>query len=249
MTALPSAPPGRVLDRAGSIWSPQCAPHHLIYAATGAGKSTLIKRLAGLRPDARLLLVEPKRQPDPVYEGFAQPVTEISPRFGGGGEGGGPCGRWFRLVGTPDRGATERRFRAALETVANEGHTLLVLDDTKEICKQLGLRDLVESILNLGRSQNICAVLSTTEISYVAGRSQGAMIWVGFTGKSLPAAKAGAELLGWRGRELQDLVGTLPRYTWIYSDGEAGSAGPVLTRTAAPAVAYEPLTLIARMLE
>jgi len=228
MTAIPAVGLGRVLERVDAIWSPELAPHHLVYAATGGGKSTLIKRLAARRQYARLLLIEPKRQPDPVYDGFARPVAAIGPMFGRDGEGGGPCGRWFRLTGTPDRDDTARRIAAALEIVANEGCTLLVLDDTKEICKQLGLRDLVESILNLGRSANICAVLSTTETAYVAGRSQGAMTWVGYTGGNLPAARAGAELLGWRGRERQDTCAGIARHSWIYQDQEAGSAGPCL---------------------
>lgn len=228
MTAIPMAGLARVLDRVEAIWSPELAAHHLLYGVTGSGKSTLIRQVAARRPYARLLLVEPKRQPDPVYEGFAEPVTTVSPMFGRDGEGGGPFGRWFRLIGTPDRPDTGRRIGAALEIVANEGHTVLVLDDVKEICKQLGLRDLVESLLNLGRSNNTCAILSTTETSYVAGRSQGAMTWVGHTGGNLPAARAGAELLGWRGRELQDICAGIGRHSWIYQDQEAGSAGPCL---------------------
>lgn len=234
MTGLPRADLGRVLDRVAAIWSPRAAPHHLIYGASGAGKSTLIRQLAARREYARLLLIEPKRQPDPVYEGFAAPVMTIAPRFGSDGEGGGPYGRWFRLTGAPDREDTRRRIGAALEIVANEGRTLLVLDDVKEICKQLGLRDLVESILNLGRSAGICAVLSTTETAYVAGRSQGAMIWVGYTGGGLAAARAGAELLGWRGAARQDECARTGRYEWIYQDHENGEAGPVLVTARQP---------------
>jgi hypothetical protein len=236
MPALPAASLGRVLERVGAVWSPQAAPHHLVYAATGAGKSTLIKALLGLAGAERVLLVEPKRGADPVYEGppgdphrWGRPVTGLRPMFGYDGEpGGGPAGLWYRLTGSPDRGDTARRFGAALEIVANEGHTILVLDDVKEVCKQLRLTEAVESILNLGRSAGICAILSTTETSYVSGRSQGAMTWVGYTGGSLDAAKAGAGLLGWRGRDRQDVCASMPRYGWVYQDHETGAAGPVL---------------------
>jgi hypothetical protein len=97
--------------------------------------------------------------------------------FGYDGEpGGGPAGLWYRLTGSPDRGDTARRFGAALEIVANEGHTILVLDEVKDICKQLRLTEAVESILNLGRSAGICAILSTTETSYKLD-STGDIIW------------------------------------------------------------------------
>jgi hypothetical protein len=233
---LPEASLDRVLRRVDAIWGPDAAPHHLVYAATGAGKSTLIKALLNLCRYSRVLLLEPKRNADPVYAGppddphrWGKPVTDITPRFGFEGErGGGPGRMRYRLIGSPDRDDTARRFGAALDIVANEGHCVLLLDDVKEICKQLKLGDRVESILNLGRSSGICAVLSTTETSYVAGRSQGSMVWVGYTGGSLPAAKAGADLLGWRGRERQDVCAGLGRHSWVYQDHEDGSAGPVL---------------------
>jgi hypothetical protein len=236
LNGLRSAPLARVLERVDSIWSPACAPHHLLLGGTGAGKSTRIKDLLGLARDERVLLIEPKRGPDVVYEGppgdpfrWGKPVSAITQMFGYDGEpGGGPAGLWYRLTGNPDRTDTARRFAAALDIVANEGHVVLIFDDVKEICRQLRLTEQVESILNLGRSAGICAVLATTEVSYVAGRSQGAMVWVGFTGGGLDAAKAAAGLLGWRGRERQDVCASMPRYGWIYQDHESGGAGPVL---------------------
>ncbi len=233
---LPAVNLGRALRRVSAVWGPDAAPHHLIYASTGAGKSTLIKALLSLCGHERVLLLEPKRNADPAYQGpvgdpwqYGRPVTTISPMFGYQGEpGGGPAGLWYRLLGEPDRDATAARFAAALDIVANEGCTVLVLDDVKEVCKQLKLGDRVESILNLGRSAGICAILSTTETSYVAGRSQGSMTWAGFTGGSLDAAKAAAGLLGWRGRERQDYCAAVGRHSWIYQDHEAGAAGAVL---------------------
>jgi energy-coupling factor transporter ATP-binding protein EcfA2 len=238
MMQLPEAALDRVLRRVDAVWGPDAAPHHLVYAATGAGKSTLIKALLGLCSHARVLVLEPKRNADAAYLGpaddphrWGKPVERIEPRFGFDGEpGGGPAGMWYRIQGSPNRDDTAKRFGDALDIVANEGCTVLVLDDTKEICKQLKLNDRVESLLNLGRSAGILAVLATTETAYVAGRSQGSMTWVGYTGGNLPAAKAGAELLGWRGRERQDYTASLPRHSWVFSETETGSAGPVLVK-------------------
>lgn len=234
--SLPTTTLGRALQRVSAIWGPEQAPHALIYAATGAGKSTLIKSLLSLNEYERVVLVEPKRQADVAYEGppedpwrWGRPVERITARFGYAGErGGGPRDMWYRILGSPDRADTAKRFGDALDIVANEGSTLLILDDVKECSKTLGLADQIGPMLNLGRSAGLLAVLATTETSYVAGRSQGAMVFTGYVGGSLPAAKAAADLHGFRGREKQDLCGQVRRHHWLYQDLEEGSAGPVL---------------------
>jgi len=144
-----------------------------------------------------------------------------------GNVGGGPCRMWYRLTGGPDRADTARRFAAALAIVTAEGHTVLILDDVRETCRQLHLAESVDSVMNLGRSANVCAILSATETSYVAGRSQGGMVWVGHT-TGLNAAKTGAELLGWRGRERQDICASVAPHQWIFSEDQPGSAGPCI---------------------
>jgi energy-coupling factor transporter ATP-binding protein EcfA2 len=235
---LPEATLERVLRRVDAIWAPDAAPHHLIYGQTGSGKTTLIKALLDLCPYSRTLVLDPKPHADPVWDGpagdphrWGKPVTRIAPMFGYDGEpGGGPFRMRYRLVGSPDRADTARRFADALDTVAAEGHTVLVLDDVRETCRQLRLADHVDSCLNIGRSGKVLTILATTETSYVSGRSQAALTWVGYTGGNLPAAKAGAELLGWRGREKQDYIAAIPRHSWVFNETEADSAGAVLVR-------------------
>jgi hypothetical protein len=238
VTDLPSVPLARVLQRVDAIWAPHDAPHHLIYGMSGSGKTTLIKGLLGLCDTERVLVIDPKPAADPVWDGqdgdphpWGKPVTTITPMFGYDGEaGGGPRKMWYRLTGGPDRADTARRFAAALGIVAAEGHTVLVLDDVRETCRQLGLALGVDSVMNLGRSANVCAILSATETGYVSGRSQGGMVWVGHT-TGLNAAKAGAELLGWRGRERQDTCAAIAPHQWIFSEDQPGSAGPcIVTR-------------------
>lgn len=235
MTSLPEVPLDRVLARVDALWHPQNAAHHLVYGQTGAGKTTLVKALLGLCPYSRALILDPKPKADPVWDDadgdggqWGKLVTSVAPMFGSGREGGGPAGLWFRLAGTPDRAETARRFAEALGTVAAEGHCVLVLDDVREICRQLRLAENVDSVMNLGRSASILAVLCATETSWVTGRNQGAMTWVGHT-SGLDAAKEGAKLLGWRGRERQDMCAAIEPHAWIYSDSQPGNAGPCIT--------------------
>jgi len=243
VTTLPNVPLDRVLRRADAIWSAAAAPHHLIYGMSGSGKTTLIKAILGLCPLERVLIIDPKPTADPAWDGppddphrWGRAVTTVQPRFFHQGEpGGGPQGTWYRITGSPDRGDTAARFAAALATVTAEGHCVLVLDDVRETCRQLRLAQSVDSVMNLGRSANVCAILSATETGYVSGRSQGGIVWVGHT-TGLPAAKAGAELLGWRGREGQDTCAGIAPHRWIFSEDQPGHAGacmvtPDISRT------------------
>jgi hypothetical protein len=231
--ALAQVALGRALRRVASVWHPAGAAHHILYGMTGSGKSTLVKSLLGLC-GGRVLILDPKPHPDPVWDGpagdphqWGRPVTSIGPMFGADREGGGPLGLWFRLTGTPDRGETARRFGEALAIVAAEGHCVLVLDDVREITRQLRLAERVDSVMNLGRSANVLAILSATETGYVSGRAQAAMTWVGHT-SGLDAAKAGAGLLGHSGRAWWQTTAAVAPHEWIYADSQPGNAGPAL---------------------
>jgi hypothetical protein len=233
---LPQAPLQRVLARSAAIWGPDAAPHHLVYGQTGSGKTTLIKALINLCGAERVLILDPKPHPDPVWDGddgphqWGTPVMHVRPMFGYDGDpGGGPLRMWYRLTGSPDRPDTARRFAAALDTIAAEGHCVLVLDDVREICRQLRLAEHVDSVMNLGRSASVLAILAATETGYVSGRTQAGMTWVGAT-TGLDAAKAGAALLGKSGRPWYELTGSVEPRTWIYADSQPGTAGPVLAR-------------------
>ena len=235
MTTLATVPLERVLQRVAAIWGPDAAPHHLVYGQTGSGKTTLIKALLALCPYERALILDPKPHPDPVWDGpdgdphqWGRPITRLDPMFTyPDRDGGGPYRRWYRLTGSPDRDDTERRFGQALDTVAAEGHCVLVLDDVREMCRQLHLAERIDSVMNLGRSASVLVVLAATETSYVSGRAQAGMTWVGST-TGLDAAKAGAALLGHSGKEWTQLAGSVEPRQWIYADSQPDNPAPVL---------------------
>jgi hypothetical protein len=231
MTPLPAVTMPRVLARVNAVWDARTAPHHVVYGRTGVGKTTLVRQLLTLRAAERVLVIDPKPNTDPswpVTPADPRPVTAVAPMFGYAGEpGAGPGGRWYRLTGSPDRADTTRRIGRALEVVAAEGHCVLVLDDVREICRQLQLAASVDSIMSLGRSAGLSVILSATEASYVQGRGQAAFAWIGAT-SGLPAAKDGAALLGHSGRGWYETTQAVEPRQWIYADNEPGSAGPCI---------------------
>jgi energy-coupling factor transporter ATP-binding protein EcfA2 len=237
MTTLPEVPLKRALRRVESIWSPEQAPHMLVFGQTGSGKTTLMKSLLGLCEQERALILDPKPAADAVWDGtsgdpyrWGRPVTQVDPVFGYKGEpGGGPHRMWYRLVGSPNRADTARRFGDALDIVAAEGHVVLVCDDVREICRQLKLAERVDSVLNLARSNSTLVILAATETGWVSGKAQAGMTWVGAT-SGLDAAKAGAALIGKSGRQWYELTGAIEPHQWIYADSQSGTAGPVLVR-------------------
>lgn len=232
---LPIVPRSRALARVDAIWGPDGAPHHFVFGQTGSGKTTLIKSILDLCPKSRTLTLDPKPHADAVWDGptddpnrYGLPITQLQPRFGfQTEEGGGPWNMRYRLTGSPDRADTARRFGKALEIIAAEGNCILVLDDVRETCRQLRLTEHVDSVMNLGRSANVLVILGATETSYVSGRAQAGMLWIGAT-TGLDAAKAGAAMLGKSGRAWYEITGSVEPHQWIYSDSQPGNAGPVL---------------------
>ena len=99
---LPEASLDRVLCRVAAIWHRAIAAHQIIFGQAGSGKTTLIKSLLGLCPHERVLTLDPKPHPDPVWDGppgdpdaWGKPVAAVAPMFGAGQEGGDPYKRWL----------------------------------------------------------------------------------------------------------------------------------------------------------
>lgn len=233
---LPHASLERVLSRIKLIWKPGRAPHILLLGQTGCGKSTVVQELLGLHSYERDIVLDPKPTEDHIWDGPADdprrwggPITHIPPMLGYGDQepGGGPCGMRWRLLGSPDRDDTAQRFGAALATITAEGHYRVVLEDYRELCWQLGLLKQVNSLLSLGRSSNLCTVVTATETGWATGRSQAGIVLVGAT-SGLEAAKAGAALLGKSGRAWWEITAAIEAHQWIYHDNQPGNAGPVL---------------------
>lgn len=221
---IPEIPIPIVQSRVNRLWRPDTAAHHLILAMNGAGKTRLITdTLLPLAERERVLILDVKGN-DPSWAGVAREVRDIRPGFGTAREGGGPAGLWFRLV--LDRANlvdARERCRAALDVVADEGHTVLVIDETRAVADdaELAARALVERIVLTGRSGNTSVILASQDTTWLptSVRSQWAFGWVGAL-RDDAVRRDAARILGLPPREAVPTLRRVRKRQWLYVDEE-----------------------------
>ena len=235
VTTLPAVSLDRVLKRVSAIWGPDQAAHHVLYGQTGSGKSTLVKGLLTLCKFERVLICDPKSSNDPVW-------SDPDPL---------PVGQ----AGPADRRAVRLRRRArrrALPHVVQADRVPRPPRHRPPVRRCPGdRRGRGEHHFDFGRYQGnlppaaagragrlgvVPRQVGQRSVGLVGhrkllGRRTAAvrhdLFQAGHT-SGLPAAKAAAELLSWRGRDLQDLAGSVRPHQWIYQDQQQGSAGACL---------------------
>lgn len=229
---IPKIDAARVMGRVARLWDGENCAHHVVNGATGTGKSTLITR--GILPLAereRQLIFDVKGD-DPVWGSYpALPVERITPGFGSAGEGGGPDGRWFRLVlDMTDLAAAKRIAREALEIVQDEGNCVAVLDETRRMTdtEELNLGQPIETMLMGGRSRHLSVIttLTATEWTKPSIRNQWSFAYTGAL-RDDEVRKRWLKILGLPYSEKAgylDALRTIPRRTWLYRDTEDNGA-------------------------
>lgn len=228
--AVPTVPFATVARRVDRLWDPFALnPHHAVFGTTGSGKSYLIRHgILALRPHARTLIVDVKADRDQTWQGYGQPVTELPPGFEG--EGDGPAGMRYRLI--VDRADAKRQVRRALEQVRDEGHCVVVIDESRSVTEreQIGLGSLVENLILEGRGLGITVIMGAQSSTWAVSalKDQPAALWVGRM-RNAKQARALAEIAGY-GRELDPVIraGIPPRH-WLYAD--AWETDPILAIT------------------
>lgn len=227
---VPTVPFVTVAARVDRLWDPFALnPHHAVFGTTGSGKSHLIRHgILALRPYARTLIIDVKANRDQTWQGYGQPVTELPPAFAG--EGDGPAGMRYRLI--VDRTDAKRQVRRALEQIREEGHCIVVIDESRSVTEreQIGLGSLVENLVLEGRGLGITVIVGAQSSAWAvtALKDQPAALWVGRQRNS-KQARSLAEIAGY-GRELDPVIrsGIPPRH-WLYAD--AWEENPVLAIT------------------
>lgn len=114
----------------------------------------------------RVLIIDAKGD-DPVWERYGLPVGEIpaDPASGSARD------FWYRLVADRDPKTARAQIARALDTVAAEGHFVVVVDEVRALTDTrppaLGLRAELDQISVLGGSRNISLIAGTQETQWM----------------------------------------------------------------------------------
>lgn len=194
-------------------------PHHVLFGATGSGKSHLIRH--GILPVyalARVVVIDAKGGRDSVWDGWGTPVDELPERFGD--RATDATGLYFRLIVSLRTDAKDQILRA-LEQVRDEGHCVLVLDETRTITEArkpgYGLGPMVDSILSTSRSSGITVISGSQSTAWAtsAVKDQAGTVWCGKM-TYVPQAKELANVTG--DPALWKEIGQTRDQDWLYSD-------------------------------
>lgn len=239
---VPDVPWERVAGRVHRTWDPDTAPHHIIWAITRAGKTHLITRgILPLCAYSRVLIIDVKGGTDAAWNGYGHPVRTLPREFSmGGGEPGGPggpLGMWYRLEADETDPTAKGRVRDALEQVQDEGHCVVIADETRALTDAegtgFGAKAIVEALLIRGGSRNVSLVLASQSTAYASSsvKDQGAFLWVGAT-RDTAGQERIAKTLG-QPASFAATLRTIRKRQFLYSDNEG--AAPMLAFTEVPA--------------
>jgi len=143
---------------------------------------------------------------------------------------------WYRLVADETDPASKGRVRAALEQIQDEGHCVVIADETRALTDgdgtNMGAKALVEALLIRGGSRNISLVLASQSSSYATSsvKDQGAFVWVGAT-RDTAGQERIAQILG-QPKSFAATLRSIPKRTFLYSDAE--DAQPIIGFTSVP---------------
>lgn len=227
--AIPTVPFPLVAQRMARLWDPsQRGPHVAVFGVSGAGKSHLIRYgLLPIRRDARTVIIDAKSDRDSVWTGCGEPISELPPAFHGAGDG--PQRARYRLV--LDRSDAKRQIRRALEQIRDEGHCLVIIDESRSLTERegLGLGALVENLILEGRGLGITMILGAQSTAWAVSalKDQPTTTFVGLVG-GMDQARELSKIVG-SGTELAQTIRGIPGRTWLYSDRWEGE--PLLGMT------------------
>jgi hypothetical protein len=223
---VPIIPFGQVQGRMARLWDPfERNPQIAVYGITGSGKSHLIRYgILPLRQYSRTVVIDVKDDRDSVWLGFGEPVTELPPAFFGSDD----FSRWRVIV---DRRNAHAQIRRVLEQIRDEGHSVVVIDETRSITEreQVGLGSVVENLITEGRGIGVSMIMGAQSTAWAVSalKDQPAVMFVG-QASGTDQAMALAKLAGY-GRELAATIGTIPARRFLYRDKWEGPAMLALT--------------------
>jgi|SRR5579884_1674875 len=234
--------PRRIPWRQHRAWLDQhwhAGQHVSIVAATGGGKSYLIRH--GLLPlwrQYRTLLIDVKGD-DATYAGYGVPVTRI-PEAELSREGPRPAGqgeRLYRLIvpefeyqpGRPDRVGLRKAQEVAgraIDQAYKSGLWVVVLDEARAVVDSpqsfgLGLRGLVENIWQRGRSRGVTLIAATQQPLWMPSSfyTQPSLIYLS---RMLEPPTEHFREVGGNSRVIREVVTRLERYEFLVIERDSG---------------------------
>jgi hypothetical protein len=216
------------------LWDPfERNPHIAVFGISGSGKSWLIRYgILPLRAYTRTVLIDVKDDRDSTWEGYGHPVTELPAAFfkTGNGDSERPC-TWRVIV---DRSNAQAQLRRIFDQIRNEGHCLLVIDESRSITEreQMGLGSVVENLILEGRGLGITVIMGAQSSAWAVAslKDQAACLLIGQTSDQDQALKL-AKIAGY-GRNLSPVIEQIPARQWLYRDKWEGAS--ILALTDAP---------------
>lgn len=218
MLDIPTIDFRRVQTRIDNTWDPnERNPHFIVISKTGTGKSFLIRHgILPLRPLARTVVIDVKGIHNQTWRGYGTTVTELSPAFFG--EGTGLARAAYRLIVEPDKNDAKAQIGKALRLILNEGHCIVVIDESKRIVDpgQLGLKSAIEELIQVGREAGISVIVGAqnTKLGSAALIDQPGYVLIG----QLPhKARELAEIIG-GDKELISIIRKIKNRQFLYYD-------------------------------
>lgn len=219
----------RVQGRVHRHYDPwESNPHHVLFGQSGSGKSYLIRHgILPIAPLARVVVIDVKGDRDRTWTGWGKSVDHLPETFGG--DGGGPVNMQYRLI--VDRSDGKRQVKQALERVQFEGHTILVIDESRSVTEreQMNLGSLLEAIIRESRSDGVTVILGAQSTSWAVGsvKDQPACVWVGHM-RNTDQARALAKIAGY-GAELVPVISSITPRKFLYADSWGDEPALALT--------------------
>lgn len=218
---VPDVPFATIAHRMKRLFSPFSTGNHTaIYGRSGSGKSYLIRHgiLPALAPIGRVLVLDVKQGHSKTWKDWGRLIEKLPGAFGHDADN--PDGLRFRLAVSRDRDEARKQVKRALDQVREEGHCVVVVDETRVLVEnqQLALGSPVELLVNTGRESGITMILGQQNATWTPAsvRDGVQMLWIG-PQSSRKSGLTLAEIAG-GDRALAMAIGNLPPRHWIYRD-------------------------------
>jgi hypothetical protein len=222
---VPTIPFSRIKQRVSKYADPfTYNPHQAFYAQSRSGKSFMIRH--GILPiygASRIVVMDVKPGGERTWNGYGNPVTELSPGFGIGPDG---TPHYHLLL--RDKASAER----FLKMIAAEGSCVVVIDDSRRVTASApdwGLSGYVDNLMTIGAAYGVTVLIcaNSTVWSTSSLRDQTGINWIGRVTNEDERKK----IIRYTGntKELNSILASLPPRHFLYSDNYSGDARLAIT--------------------